>query len=941
MIRNVLAVCIQALAFFGGKSAEADFAKDILPVLEEHCFDCHGNEENPKGGVNLERFRTEAEVLLNRGIWGGVFEKIESGQMPPPKRHAQLTAGERAQLLAWISDIAAQPDPSLGARDPGKPVLRRLTRLEYNNTVRDLLGLSTDVFMFPERQPLQSKDYFRPASGKMGDEVNIRLNEFGGRVSVLLPADGLPGDNRAEHGFSNRGDAMNLSPLLFEQYVTLAGRIANVPDLPQRSRAFAELLDVSFAPRIQMPDAKSHAPGSLESRAVSLFAPAVADLRRGTGSTDTLEHLREEFAAAFREGRGGVYDVEVSTGHSVVPGKGATIRVKFGDAGGKTLSLNPDEDVWLAPFGTAEETSGQRLLANKAKGAKRFELTFKVENGDPGEGVERLAVFVIGRERESGEVALTARFSDDTEAKITAEIGEGSAGSTFFSFAAVPGETIKSLVVNGANFSGDFVLLDDFGFVTSGQPRPSAAPPVLTVETPAVKKAPQALAQPQPRPAAERLAMFLERAFRRPATAGERARFNGFFEAARQSGKPETEAMRATVQAVLASPGFLFLAETARADASPVRALDDFELASRLSYFLWASAPDDELLDTARRGALRGPAMLEAQARRMLRDPRARELGESFAVQWLRLDQLYTAKPDPGLFKAFYAGPQGKNTLHGPMLIEALLLFETVLVEDRSLLEFVDADYTWLNPRLATLYGIELNEAAPSAAETLGTNRELKPAAKDPNHLWRRIPLTDQTRGGFFTMAGPLTVTSLPFRTSPVKRGAWLLETIFNRPPQEPKIAFAFEDDTKDAAAQLSVRARFEAHRDKPACYSCHMRLDPPGFALERFDAIGQWRELDAGQPVDARAEWNGQLFDGPAGFKAALLKNPNEFTRGFVEQLLSYALGRRLEIFDQPTVTEIQRAAAADGYRLSRVVVEIVKSFPFTHTRNVPISSH
>jgi hypothetical protein len=214
-------------------------------------------------------------------------------------------------------------------------------------------------------------------------------------------------------------------------------------------------------------------------------------------------------------------------------------------------------------------------------------------------------------------------------------------------------------------------------------------------------------------------------------------------------------------------------------------------------------------------------------------------------------------------------------------------------------------------------------------------NSQKRLAAERVNKTWRRVTLDDPTRGGFLTMGGPLMITSLPFRTSPVKRGAWLLETIFNRPPQEPKVAFAIENDTKEAAQNLSVRQRFEAHRNKAACYSCHVRLDPPGFALERFNAIGQWRERDGGQAVDARGEWNGMAFDGPAGFKRALLRNPDEFTRGFIEHLLSYALGRKLALSDLTTVSEIQRTVQADGYRFSRVITEIIKSYPFRHTRN------
>jgi hypothetical protein len=563
-------------------------------------------------------------------------------------------------------------------------VLRRLTRLEYNNTVRDLLGLTTDVFIFPERLPLLDKNYFQPTAGKLGDEVLAGVREYGQKYPVLLPQAGLPGDNRAEHGYRNRGDAMNFSPLQLEQYVALAGEIVNHPDLPKRSARFAELLGAS-----------------------------------------------------------------------------------------------------------------------------------------------------------------------------------------------------------------------------SASPR-------------------------------ERLANFMKRAFRRPVPPAEVNRFFALFETARQAGRSEADAMRAAAQAVLSSSGFLFLAEPVRAGAGSVRELDDFELASRLSYFLWASAPDEELLALAHAGRLRDAATLEAQTRRMLRDTKARELSESFAVQWLRLDQLYTAKPDAELFPIFYQGPQGKTTLHGALLIEALLLFETVLLEDRSVLDFVNANYTWLNPHLAKVYGVSPSLVAPPPVPVPGqSNSQKRLAAERVNNTWRRVTLDDPTRGGFLTMGGPLMITSLPFRTSPVKRGAWLLETIFNRPPQEPKVAFAIENDTKEAAQNLSVRQRFEAHRNKAACYSCHVRLDPPGFALERFNAIGQWRERDGGQAVDARGEWNGMAFDGPAGFKRALLKKPDEFTRGFIEHLLTYALGRKLALSDLTTVSEIQRAVQADGYRFSRVITEIIKSYPFRHTRN------
>ncbi|MBL6766150.1 MAG: DUF1592 domain-containing protein, partial [Verrucomicrobiae bacterium] len=928
-------------AFVAASSAfAADFARDIRPLLETHCFDCHGDEEKPKGGANLERFKTDDDVMRDRAVWGGVLEKMESHQMPPPKRGSQPSATERGKVLAWIAEIAARPDPTLGARDPGKPVLRRLTRLEYNNTVRDLLGLDTDVFMFSERLPLADKNYFQPATGKLGDRVEVRLREYGGKYPVLLPQSGLPADNRAEHGFRNRGDAMNFSPLQLEQYVALAGEIVNHPDLPQRSRVFAELLGVEFnplpAPAVATSSAQTRTAGGTVSPAVGVFAPDASKLAKAEGSPDWPEQFREQIAGAFGEGRGGVLDVGAASANTTVAGKGGLLRVPFGDAGTKTLTVNPDADLWLVSFATAEETSGSLLIANKIKKEKRHELTFKILGGDEEEGITRLGICVLGRSGQSGPVTLTARFTDDTATTLTATITEGAKGTTLFTFAAVPGEHIKSLVVDGSKFSGDYVLLDDLGFITSGRAVHNARPPATAsvAEKRAPKAAPPVAPTAQPktpvRSPVERLNAFVERTLRRPATAEEQARFHGVFDEARRTGKSDADAMRVAAQSVLSSPSFLFLAHPVPANAGKVRALDDYELASRLSYFLWASMPDEKLLAAARSGSLRDAATLEAHAHRMLRDVKVRELSESFAVQWLRLDQLYTSKPDRDLFKDYYAGPQGKDTLHGSQLLEALLLFETVLVEDRGLIDFVDADFTWLNPRLAKVYGLEYPASRAVVADSDlpdQSNRELKKRAANANNRWHRTALTDKARGGFLTMGASLTVTSLPFRTSPVKRGAWLLETVFNRPPTEPKVAFVVENDTREAARSMSIRERFEAHRSRDACYTCHIRLDPPGFALERFDAVGVWRETDGGRPVDAAGEWNGLAFDGPAGFKAVLMAHPEEFVRGFIEHLLSYALGRKLEIYDQPTVLAIQRAARADGYRFSRVVAEIVNS--------------
>lgn len=934
------------LAILPGTGEASDFDTRVIPLLEAKCFKCH-DDLAMKGDLDLSRFLTEDDVMAGRGIWASVYEKIESHQMPPPKEDAQPTEADRAALLAWIEDIAARPDPVLEARDPGKPVLRRLTRLEYNNTVRDLFGIDLDVFIFPERLNFADRSYFQPANGTMGDQVRVPMREYGGKYQVLVPQAGLPGDNRAEYGYRNRGEAMDFSPLLLEKYVQLAGEIVNAAELPARSPKFAALLGMpesrlGFAPRLRSSPKAEDGELGLKPKLLSSFAPDIETITEAAGNAIPLADFRRQIAAAHAEGRGGVIDLPATLSNTTLAGKGGLLKARFGD---RLVTVNPNADLWLVDFATARESSAPLLMANKTKGEKVYELTFEIRGADEGEGIERLGVCVLGRKNQSGPVTLIATLTDDTETAVTTEIAEGPAGTTFVSFSSIPGETIRRLRVDGSKFSGDHVLIDDLGFITDGKPQSAALLTQQAEEPVPPKPAPRPTAPAAKQPPRERLAAFVREAYRRPVDDAEVDRFFALYENANQAGKDEAAAMRLAAQAVLSSPGFLFHEMDGRpAEGATVSKLEDFELANRLAYFLWSSLPDAELMAAAESGKLTSdPAELERQARRLLRDPRSKELSESFATQWLRLDQLYTSKPDPDLFKAYYSGPQGKSTLHAPALIEPLLLFETVLVEDRSILELIDPGWSWLNESLVALYGLDTSAIPalqnPDKAKIDTGTREVS-RKMDSGAEWHRVPLPDGSRGGVLTMSGPLTVTSLPFRTSPVKRAAWLLETIFNRPPTEPKVAFVIENDTKEAALAMSVRQKFEDHRSKAACFSCHIRLDPPGFALESFDPIGAWREQDAGTPIDDGGEWGGTKFDGPAEFKRLLVTEPNEFTRGFVEHLLSYALGRRLQVYDMPAVSEIQRNAGADGWKFSTVIAGIAKSYPFTHVRSSATSA-
>jgi hypothetical protein len=398
---------------------------------------------------------------------------------------------------------------------------------------------------------------------------------------------------------------------------------------------------------------------------------------------------------------------------------------------------------------------------------------------------------------------------------------------------------------------------------------------------------------------------FAERAFRRPVAAGEVERLLSVFDRALERGDSFESALKLPLKAILISPHFLFLVEP-EPEKDGVYELPDYPLASRLSYFLWASMPDDELLRLAAEGKLRDDGFLREQIRRMVRDPRSRGLVESFTAQWLGLGALGdTVRPDPKRF------PEFDDALADAMRREPVLFFDNLLREGRSLLELLDSDYTFVNERLARHYGIE----------------------KVQGPEMRRMPLTDKNRGGVLGMAGVLTVTSYPLRTSPVLRGKWVLEDLLGArvPPPPPNAGELPKDDHN--AKGLSFRKQLEMHRSRSECATCHQRMDPLGFGLENFDPIGRFRTEQAGQPIDAAGELpSGDKFNGPNQLKAVLLKQKNEFVRNLARKLLGYALGRQLYSFDQCVIDDSIKALEADGYKASILVERIALSYPFRH---------
>jgi hypothetical protein len=416
------------------------------------------------------------------------------------------------------------------------------------------------------------------------------------------------------------------------------------------------------------------------------------------------------------------------------------------------------------------------------------------------------------------------------------------------------------------------------------------------------------------REAARKIARSLARsAFRRPPSEPELDVLLQVFDLGQQNKLSYLASLRLMMKAVLVSPQFLFITPEAQADAnSDIVPLDDYQLASRLSYLLWATAPDAELSGLADSGKLHEPAVLKAQAQRMLEDPRSGALFDGFGAQWLGLGTLASKTFDTAKF------PQITPEMRRAMYDEVRLFFQSVVRENRSVVDFVTADYTYLNATLAPIYGLE---------KTI-TGTEM-----------RKVQLTDANRGGILGMPGILASTSFPNRTSPVRRGVWVLEQVLGEevPPPPPNVP-TLEKQDKNTVANLTLRQRTELHRTNAVCASCHKVLDPIGFGLENFDAIGRWRDQDdTGGAIDAGGELpGGKHFTSPKELKTIIAARKDDLTRTLTEKLLSYALCRQLEGYDQIVVDQLKESIARDGYRMQTLITGIVTSYPFTHRRIV-----
>ena len=867
-----------------GAVGRARYERDVLPVLREFCADCH-NCETSEGRWAFDGYARYADLLADQKTWGKVGQFVEYHIMPP---HGESTpsANQRRAILEWIDSSVFYVDPA--RPDPGSPVLRRLNHAEYNNTIRDVFGV------------------------------------------VSRPADQFPADD-AGYGFDNIGDVLSVSPLHFEKYLAAAREIAEeVTRLGPPPRVGVELQADALTVLAGEPErsdgmVRLHSPEDQVGTTVRIPVRSIyrvlirAASGKGKGQPAGVEVLCDGERIATLEAKATSFALmKLPAGeHRIALRAQATgedngspemlAGIRFLSISGPFTPMPPQVSDFL------RETAGSRPLAAPV-------LRLSGEDLDQGSGRSSLDT---GRAwfSSNGYRHAPVRLSETGEYRIRFKVGAQQLGDEPVQFEVRLGNkklgpfsvTAKSQAEQWVETQAELPAGEhdwQVWFINQYTDPDTKAERwfwlhEFTIEGPLEKE--YGLSREE---TVKLLRTTSHRLYRRPMTDQESQKLDRLVETVLSTKETTQTALRIGLEALLASPRFLYHPQPRPAgDQKEGTALiDELTLASRLSYFLWSSAPDEELLTLAEKGQLR--KQFEAQVKRMIRDPKSKALTENFAGQWLQLRNLEHVRPDPDLFPEFDA------SLAADMRRETEMVFEHILNSNRPVLDFLDSDYTFVNARLAKHYGLP------------------GPAGEG----FQRISLAGTPRRGLVTHGSVLTITSLPTRTSPVNRGKWILEQMLGveppPPPADiPPLPSAKENDN------LSVRARLEQHRSNPTCASCHALLDPMGFALENYDAIGRWRTREADAPIDSSDRLiTGEAFSDWSELRELLVKERSEeFVQCFVEQLLTYALGRGLTYRDKLAVREVLERTQSKGCRFQDVILSVCESVPFQRMRTGP----
>jgi mono/diheme cytochrome c family protein len=796
VLTTVACASLVGIALRADQSAPA--ATPLGPALiDQYCVGCH-NARLKSGGVVLEGL-DPAKVQDHAELLEKVVRKLRTGQMPPAGRPRP----DKSTTTAFVSALETALDHAAAASpNPGRLAVHRLNRLEYVNTIHDLLALDID-----------------PA---------------------LLPAD------NGGVGFDNNADVLSVTPALMNRYMSAATKVSRLA-----------LGDPTIRPAIQIYRASDWATQTERTSEDLPFGTRGGLVARHTFPLDgeyefKVRLLRNFFGGTIR-GIDDEHQIEVRVDGALV--QRYTVGGKYKGADPGILIAIPEDEV-----------EAQKLHVYHLDADKDFNVRIPLKAG--------LRI-----------VAVT--FTDSAPGvDEMVPLRPRSLKSSNFDDASAPG--IGTLEIAGPYLPK---VPDD-----------TASRRKLLVCRPSGAQTEDACAR-------RILSTLARRAYRRPVTDPDMRELMRLFALGRGEGNFEAGIGRA-LEGLLSMPAFIFRVEQDQTAAKPGEAyrISDQELASRLSFFLWRSMPDDELLDFAARGRLKEPAVLTAQVHRLLADQKARRWMNDFVGQWLVIRNLQAMEPDPNIF------PDFDDNLRDAMIKETQLFFEAQVRENRSLLDLLRADYTYLNEQLARHYGIK---------NVYGSH-------------FRKVMVTDPARQGLLGQASVLTVTSYAHRTSVVLRGKWVLENLLGTPPPAPPANVPPLKENDGKSAPTSLRERMQQHRANPVCATCHTRMDPIGFALENFDAIGKWRDTESGAAIDPTSTLaDGTKIAGPKSFREVLTQG-DEFTSTVIEKLLEFALGRSVAYYDQPTLRQLRRRAAADGYRWSSLILDIVDSQPF-QMRRVP----
>ena len=779
-IRSTLMLLLLISISYQGEAEIPDFANDCTSFLKLYCFSCHAGE-HPTAGLALDRYPIDHSLIENREVWESVLDMLTTNQMPPAE--SMQPPPEAAEAFVAHTRTIFERADSIGPSDPGRVTVRRLNKVEYKNTVRDLLGVDFD------------------------------------------PTEDFPEDDIG-YGFDNIGDVLSVSPLLMERYLKAAERIAervilvNPPPPAKRYRSGQQL--------------EPHSP-DIPDKPFRLLDPTAKVAWKTGPFTIGSAHFR------FHPDTENIFRA--------------------------TLHAEMDRDI---PAKVALFIQGEALenISAPEKLAQLVGIDLTKDNK-----IQILETFeIITRDPKNPQTV-------ETLISRTAHIEKVGIAMV----KPIQGEPTGKLQIHTISSEGP---LDT---------RPTSQRKILAC-TPGI---------PQAEQTREILTRLLRRAYRRPPSSQEVEKLAQFVELIQRGGSKWEAGIQHAIKIILCSPKFLFRLELDALSQSPKpHPIDEFQLASRLSYFLWSTMPDDELLALAEKKQL--TVNLEIQVNRMLANPKALELARNFGTQWLQIQRLETIVPDPTLFPTF------THRLRDAMLKETELFLNSIFCEDRCILELLDANYTFLNQPLANHYGI-----VDTQGNWMGQTVSRPGGEAIKGSVFQRVFLQGASRGGILAHASVLTATSNPTRTSPVKRGRWVLEQILGSPPPPPPPNVPELKEGHETDRGITLRQRLEQHRADPACANCHAKMDPIGFALENYNAIGAFRIKEGESEIDATATLpDGTSFEGIAELKQILGDRKRNFARCLTEKMLIYALGRGLEYYDQPIIERIVTQLEAHDYR-------------------------